>query len=137
MALLNKFDVFTEDLAEKVHNFGSDTFKLMLTNTAPNTSTGATKADITQISSGTGYTTDGATLTTTTSAQTSGTYKWIVDDYTWTATGTMGPFRYVVLYNATANRLIGYYDRGSSLTLNSGETFKADADQTNGIMRIL
>lgn len=136
MALMNQFDIFTEDLAEAVHNFGSHTFKLMLTNTAPNTSTGATKADITQISGGTGYTTDGASLTTTTSAQTSGTYKWIVDDYTWTATGTMGPFRYVVLYNATANRLIGYYDRGSSLTLNSGETFKADADQTNGIMRI-
>lgn len=137
MALLNKFDIFTEDLADGIHNFQSHTFKLMLTNTAPNPSTGATKADISQISSGTGYTTDGAALTTTTSAQTGGTYKWIVDDYTWTATGTMGPFRYVVLYNATANRLIGYYDRGSSLTLNSGETFKADADQTNGLMRIL
>lgn len=136
MALLNQFDVFPEDLAEAVHNFASHTFKLMLTNTAPNTSTGATKADITQISNGNGYTTDGASLTTTTSAQTSGTYKWIVDDYTWTATGTMGPFRYVVLYNSTANRLIGYYDRGSSLTLASGETFKADADQTNGLLRI-
>lgn len=136
MALMVPFHCFFEDLAEGVHNFGSHTFKLMLTNTQPTASTGTTKADITQISSGTGYTTDGATLTVTSSAQTGGTYKWIVQDYTWTATGTMGPFQYVVLYNSTANRLIGYYDNGSPLTLTAGGTFKADSDQTNGLLRI-
>ena len=44
--------------------------------------------------------------------------------------GTVGPFRYVVMYNDTqtspADPLIAYWDYGSSLTLQDGETFTVD-----------
>ena len=35
MAVYNKFNQFAEDVLEAKHNFASDVFKVMLTNTAP------------------------------------------------------------------------------------------------------
>ena len=134
----NKFNCFVEDVAEKVHNLGSDTIKGVLTNTAP-VATNTVLANITQIANGNGYTTGGAQATQSSSAQTSGTYKLVLADITWTATGAMGPFRYLVLYNdtSTSDSLIGWYDYGSSETLNTGETFTADFDATNGVLTIV
>ena len=101
MAAFQKFHVFVENLAEKVHNLGSDTLKVMLTNTAPSTSN-SVKADITEIAAGNGYTAGGATITVASSAQSGGTYKLNIADVTFTASGgSMAPFRYVVLYNDT------------------------------------
>jgi hypothetical protein len=79
MAAFNKFDSFVEALAEKVHNLGSDTLKVMLTNTAP-VATNTIKANLTEISAGNGYTASGNTATLTSSAQTSGTYKLVLGD---------------------------------------------------------
>jgi hypothetical protein len=139
MATFNKFDVFVENLAEKVHNLGSDTLKVALTNTAP-VATNTVLTDITQISSGNGYTTGGATVSITSSTQTSGTYKLVLADVVFTATGSMGPFRYAVLYNDTptspADPLIGWYDYGSSITLGLNETFTLDFDPTNGALTL-
>ena len=138
MASFNKFNAFVEDVAEKVHNLGSDTLKVMLTNSAPSASN-AVKADITEISAGNGYSAGGATVTVTASSQTSGTYKLVGNDVVFTASGgSIGPFRYVVLYNSTpaSGNLIGYYDYGTSITLNSGETFTVDFDGTNGILQL-
>ena len=137
MATFNKFNSFVEAVAEKVHNLGSDTLKYALTNSAP-VAGNTVLANITQIANGNGYTTGGATVTISSSAQTSGTYKLVLADVTFTATGSMGPFRYVVLYNSTAtnSELIGWWDYGSSLTLATGETFTVDADPTNGILTI-
>jgi hypothetical protein len=139
MATFNKFDVFVENLAEKVHNLGSDTLKVALTNTAP-IATNTVLANITQISSGNGYTTGGATVSITSSTQTSGTYKLVLADVVFTATGSMGPFRYAVLYNDTptspADPLIGFYDYGSSITLSLNETFTLDFDPTNGALTL-
>lgn len=138
MATFNKFYSFVEALAEKSHNLGSDTLKVVLTNTQPTTSN-TVLANITEISNGHGYTTGGTTATTTTSAQTSGTYKLVVSDVVFTASGgSIGPFRYVVLYNDTAtnNELIGWWDYGSPLTVATGETFTTDFDATNGVLQI-
>lgn len=139
MAAFNKFESFVEALAEKKHNLGSDTLKVMLTNTAP-TAANAVKADITEIAAGNGYTAGGNTATVTSSAQTSGTYKLVLGDpATWTASGgSIGPFRYAVLYNdtATSKELIGYWDYGSSLTLASGESFAVDFDPTTGVLTL-
>lgn len=138
MAVFNKFNSFVELLAEKAHNLGSDTLKIALTNTAP-TSSNTVLANITQIANGNGYTTGGTAVTITASSQTSGTYKLVGDDVVFTATGSMGPFRYAVLYNDTAtnDELIGYVDYGSSITLASGETFTIDLDQSGGILTIV
>lgn len=138
MATFTKFNTFVEALAEKIHNLGSDSLKVVLTNTAPTPGTDDQLADITQISNGNGYTTGGTATTISSSAQSSGTYKLVITDVVFTATGSVGPFRYAVLYNDTAagDELIGYWDYGSSITLANGETFTVDFDGTSGVLQI-
>ena len=146
MASFNKLNGFVEHLAEKVHNLGSDQLAVALTNTAPASEstppTGATGtnvlANLTQIT----YTNCSTrNLTTSSSAQTSGTYRLIVNDLTLTASGgTVGPLRYIYAYNDTptspADPLIGYYDYGSSITLADTETLLLDFDGTNGVLSV-
>ena len=138
MAAFNKFNALTEDLAEKVHNLGSDALKIMLTNTAP-IAANSVKADITEISAGNGYTAGGTAVTITASSQTGGTYKLVGNDVVFTASGgAIGPARYAVLYNSTpaAGNLIGWWDYGSALTLADGSTLTVDFSATNGILQI-
>lgn len=126
-------------MAEKVHNLGADTIKVMLTNTAP-VAANAVKADLTEIGAGNGYTAGGNAASVSSSAQTSGTYKLVLNDpAAWVASGgTIGPFRYAAVYNDTptspADPLIGWYDYGSSITLQIGESFTVDLDGTNGLL---
>lgn len=136
MATLTKFYCLTEDLAEKVHNLASDTLKVMLTNTAP-ALTNTVPADITEIAAGFGYTAGGNTLTVTASSQTSGVYKLVASDSTFTAAGgSIGPFRYAVVYNSTATKLIGYVDYGGAITITTGNSFIIDLDQVGGLLTI-
>jgi hypothetical protein len=121
MASFNKFNSFVEALAEKVHNLGSDTLTVALTNSAP-ANTDTQLSNITQIS----YTNlSSRVLAGVTSSQTSGTYKLDANDLVLTASGTVPTFRYVVLYNDTAtnDELIGFYDYGGTVDLLNGETF--------------
>jgi hypothetical protein len=132
MASYVKYQQFAEDLANKVHDlFGTnDTLKVALTNAAPNVATHAVLADITDLSTANGYTAGGAD-TQNDGTETSGTLTVTGVDVVWTASGgSIGPFRYVVLYNDTptspADPLIAYWDYGSSITLANGETFTAN-----------
>lgn len=140
MATFNKYYVFVEALAEKTHNLGADTLKVALTNTAPTVATdtvwNTTIAPAPAAANG--YSAGGNTITTTSSAQTSGTYKLVLADSVFTASGgSIGPFRYVILYNSTAsNAVIGYYDYGSSITLADTETFTVDFDAANGVLTL-
>jgi len=124
--------------AVEADNLGSDTYKMMLTDVAPNVSTNAVKGDITQIASGNGYTTDGNACTVASHGQTGGTYKLVLNSpATWTAgPSTMATFRYLVLYDVTTSNLIGYYDYGGEVTLNSGDTFTITLDGTNGVLQL-
>lgn len=135
MATYVKFQPFVEAMAEKKHNLGSDQLKVALTNSAPSAAN-AVLTDITEIT----YTNCSTrNITTSSSAQTSGTYKLVLTDLVLTASGgTVGAFRYVVVYNDTATNddLIGYYDYGSSITLNDTETFTIDFDGTNGLFTL-
>lgn len=141
MAAYNKFNQFVGDLANGKHNFGSDTFKVMLTNTAP-VATNAIKADITEIGAGNGYTAGGPATATDSDTDTSGTVKFVASaDNTITAAGgSIGPFRYAVLYNDTqtapAKPLVGWWDYSVSTTLLTGESLLIDWDQTNGIWQL-
>lgn len=138
MAAFNKFNSFVEALAEKTHNLGADSLKVMLTNSAPLASN-TVKANLTDISAGNGYTAGGTAASITSSSQTSGTYKLVLGDVVFTASGgTIGPFRYAVLYNDTAasKELIGWWDYGSAITLADTETFTVDADPTNGVLQL-
>lgn len=136
MATFNKFNCFVEDLAEKKHNLGSDQLVVALTDAAhAPVATNTVLTDLTQIS----YTNcSSRDITTSSSAQTSGTYKLVLADLTLTASGAVGPFRYVVVYNDTASNdeLIGWYDYGSEITMANTDTFKIDFDGTNGVLQL-
>lgn len=144
MAAFNKFHQFVQDVAAKVHNLATgstDVFKVMLTNTAP-VATNTIKANLTEITAGNGYTAGGNSAAFTSGAQTTGTFKLVLaDPATWTASGgTIGPFQYATLYNDTptspADPLIGWWDYGSAITLQIGETFTVDMDATNGVLTL-
>lgn len=127
MATFNKFNQTVEDLAKGVHNLDTNTLKVLLTNTAP-VATNSVKADLTEISAGNGYTAGGTAVTGQDAEQTTGTLALSGTDVVFTASGgTIGPFRYAVLYNDTptspADPLIGWWDYGSSITLQDTETF--------------
>ena len=126
MATYTKFQCFVEDLAEKKHNLASDTLKVAFSNATNAPSASAVKlADITTIAT---TNLDSVTLTVSSSSQTSGTYKYIPNDLTMTASGSVGPFRYVIIYNDTAanDPLICFFDYGSEVTLAKDDTFKLD-----------
>lgn len=130
-----KINSFVENVAEKVYNLGSDSLKIALTNTS-HTSTWSKLSDLTEVS----YTNlSTRALTTSSSAQSSGTYKLVLADLTLTSTGgTTGPFRYVYIYDDTATNkeLIAYYDYGSSITLADGDAFAIDFDNSNGVLQL-
>ena len=140
MAAFTKFNAFVENLAEGKFNLGTDTLKVYLSNSTPDAAADAVKADLAEISAGNGYTAGGNTASITSSAQTSGTYKLVLGDpATWTASGgSIGPFRYAVLYSDTAasDELIGYWDYGSAITLADGESFAVDFDPSTGVLTL-
>jgi hypothetical protein len=145
VATFTKLNGFVEHLAEKVHNLGSDQLAVALSNTAPSAegtrpdllTANCILANVTQVS----YTNlSSRNITTSASEQSSGTYKLTLTDLVLTASGAVGPFRYVYLYNDTptspADPLIGYYDYGSSISLANGETFTVDFDGSNGVLTL-
>lgn len=111
-------------------DLASDQFVIALSNTAPGSEatppTGdgdGVIANITQVS----YANcSSRNITTTSSSQTSGTYSLVLADITLTASGDVGPFRYVYVYDDTVadpvDPLVCYWDYGSSITLHDTET---------------
>lgn len=129
MATFNKFDQFVEDLAHKVHDLETDQIVVALCAAANAPVAGNTVlANLTEAS----YTyLSTRNVTTSSSGQTGGVYTAAFADLILTASGgSVGPFRYIVLFNTTSTTpaapLIGWYDYGSDLTLNSGEQLTID-----------
>jgi hypothetical protein len=123
MATYNKFNAWAETMVEAA-NLASDQFVIALTDTAPIASN-SVLTDITQIS----YTNlSSRNVSTTSSSQASGTYTLVLADLVMTASGSVGPFRYVVLYDDTVagDPLVGWWDYGSSITMANTETFTVD-----------
>ena len=144
MATFNKVNDF---VANAVHNMDleSDQIVVALSNTAPSsessnptTDGNGILANLTQIA----YTNlSSRNVTTSSSTQTGGTYKLVLADITLTSSGgSTGPFRYVYIYDDTvtspADPLIGYYDYGSSLTLNDGDSLTVDFSAANGVLQL-
>jgi len=130
MATYNKFQDFVEQLGKGVHQLhaAGHTLMLYLTNNTPDANLDAVKADLVGITEQNGYAAADAQNDYTEAAGT-GTLTCV--DKVWTATaGGFGPFRYVVLYNDTptspADPLIAWWDYGSAITVNVGETMTVD-----------
>jgi hypothetical protein len=132
MATFTKFQQFVEDLSKGVHNFTSDstcsvTVALCAAANAP-VATNSILANLTQAS----YTNASSRIITgVTCEHTVGVVTITATDLVITASGgTVGPFRYVVLYNddptSPADPLISFADYGSDITLADGETFTVD-----------
>lgn len=131
MATGTKFQKFVEDVGDAVHSFkaAAHTLRCYLSNTAPNAATHAVKADLAEIATGFGYA--GPVDTQNDASRSGGTLSVTGVDFTVTAAGgSIGPFRYVVLYNDTpvspADPLIQSWDYGSAVTLADGESFTVD-----------
>lgn len=139
MATYVKFEAFVENQLISGVDWNADTFKIALSNSAPNAATADFFNDITEISAGNGYTA-GGTATTITVTRSGGTAKVAGTDVVFTATGAVGPFRYVILYKdtgtAATSPLVAYWDYGSSISLANGETFTVDFNATNGIFQL-
>ncbi len=143
MASFNKVNDF---VVNAVHNMdlATDQIKVALTNTAPGSESSNPTADgngivgnLTEINYGN---CSSRNVTTSSSSQSGGVYKLVVADLTLTASGTVGPFRYIYIFDDTvtspADPIIGYYDYGTSLTLNNGDTFTLDFSPSNGVIQL-
>lgn len=130
MATFNKFQDFVEQLGKGIHQLhaAGHTLKVMLVNSPAPVNTNTVKTDLTEIAAGNGYTAGGEDAQND-YTESGGTGTCTGVDITWTASGgTIGPFRYAVLYNDTAasDNLIGWWDYGSNITLQIGEQFVVD-----------
>lgn len=140
MATFTKYASFVDEMSKGGHNLQTAVFKVALTNTAPTAATdtvwNTTVAPAPAAANG--YTAGGNTITTSSAATTSGTFKLVLADSTFTATsGGIGPFRYAIIYNSSAsNKVVGYYDYGSSITPADTETFTVDFDASNGVLTL-
>jgi hypothetical protein len=139
LATFNKFNSGSLHVVNGVLDWDNHTFKNYLTNATPvatNTAFG-TPAEITAAN---GYTAGGPTVGMTT-ALVGGTTPARVtaaDPTPTTATGAVGPFQYVVLFDDTvtspyADPLFSWWNYGSSISLANTETFTYDYDGTNGL----
>ncbi len=140
MASFTKYNTFIDELSKGGHNLQTAVFKVALTNTAPTASSdtvwNTTVAPAPAAANG--YTAGGNTLTTSSASTTTGTFKLVLADSTFTASGgSIGPVRYAIIYNSSAsNKVVGYYDYGSSITLADTETLTVDFDGTGGVLTL-
>jgi len=132
MVAFNKPNLFTQDLCQGAHNFksGGQTFNGMLSNTAT-VATNHLYGDVsgTELTTTGGYTAGGAASAMSDSS-TTGVETVSAASITWTGSGGgMGPFRYLTVYNVTQTTplkpLVAWFDYGSSISLNAGDTFQA------------
>lgn len=143
MASYTAINDWLENMVENA-DLESDQFVIALSNTAPGAESTPPTGDgdgilgnITEVA----YTNcSSRNITTTSSSETGGTYELILADITLTASGDVGPFRYVYVYDDTvaspADPLVCYFDYGSSITLANGETLEVDFDGTNGLFQL-
>ncbi len=119
----------------------TDTWQLILSNTAPVVANDTTAASATELGTSGGYTAGGVNCTVTSAVQTGGVYKLILAapaSLTWTASGGGFTFRYVILYNLSRTQCIGYWDYGSSVVMNgtNSDTFTPTLDASGGTFTV-
>ena len=129
---LTKYDSFNAAAYNKVHDLANDTLKYVFSNTTPNDATHTDLGDVTAI---TMTNLNDGEVNVTSSTQSGGDYKLILEDKLFTATGAVPQFQYVILYNDTATNkeLIGYYDYGSAVDMLDTNTFNIDNDPSAGV----
>ena len=136
---LTKYNAYIDEVASGGHNHKTDVLKLALTDTAPGAGDTVWSAAVyPPPAAANGYTGGGNTLTTVSATTTGAIFKLVLDDTVFAATaGGIGPFRYVIVYHSSkSNKVVGYCDYGSSVSLADTDTFTADFDAVNGALTI-
>ena len=131
-ASFNKFNDFAEQIGLKKINLDTDVLKVFLTNATP-VATDTIFGTPAEITAGNGYPAGGTDAQGVWTETPAGTGSLTCTDIVWTAAGgTIGPFRYAVLYDdtSTAKHLIGWWDYGSAVTLQIADAFTWDAAAT-------
>jgi len=134
-----KFECYTEDLCNGVHDWSGDTFKVALTDTAPDIAVDKVLTDIAEIADGGGYSAGGYALDNVLLTRAGGVSKITIDEEEVTATGgALAQFRYLVIYNDTPaaplNPLVGVIDYGTSEIYIEDSSFRLRFDAANGLM---
>lgn len=134
MAAYVKYTAAIEPLLENI-NAGSDAWKVALSNTVNIADTTFTPGT-TDLATGNGYTAGGNAATTSSAAQSGGTFKLVLNSpAVWTATGAGFTFRYAILWDSTTSTPVAYWDYGSSQAVAAGETVTVTLDPTNGVFQ--
>lgn len=136
MATYVKFNVFLEELVKGAHQFhaAGHTFKVYLSNTAPDVANHANQTDLPGITEANNY---AAADIQNDVSRSSNVTSVTAQDVVWTATGNVGPFRYAVVMNTNAaNKLVCYHDYGSSINLVANETFTWNVGANNVLFNI-
>jgi len=136
MAAGVKYQIGTEVMQE-AGQAQTDTWQLILSNTAPVVATDTTAASATELGTAGGYTAGGVNCTVTSSAQTAGVFKLTLAapvSPTWTASAGGFTFRYVILYNLTRTQCIVYWDYTSAVVMSgaNGDFFTPTLDAAGG-----
>lgn len=132
MASYVKFQDFVEQLGKGIHQLhaAGHILKVYLSNATPDVALDAIKTDLAEITAQNGYPAGGSDIQND-YTETTGTGTLTGTDVVFTASGgAFGPFRYAVLYNDTpaapVDPLVAYWDYGSAISCNNGETFTVD-----------
>ncbi len=138
---LQNFDCLTEYVANAVVNFGSHSFKMALTNTAPNIATNTILANISQIANGGGYTAGGFPVTITGVSRTGSLTKITIEDKLFTASGgNVADFQWVVLYDdsttSPVDALVGFLNLGTPRGIPNGDVLSLNFSEANGAIQI-
>lgn len=134
----NKFDQFSDDLMGGVHNLGSDALTLMLSDTLPDR-TNTVIANITEIAAGHGYTAGGYILGGVTLTDVTGTTTMTASTVPVSAVGgSIGPFKYFVLYNNTAANgpLICWWTSPNEITVADTTTYVFNFDSSGNVFNL-
>jgi len=127
MATFQVVDEFANFVGKKRDDLSADTFKAVLTNTAPTKAGTQVLADITQIAATGGYaavTLSGVTWTETGAG--TGIWAFTSSAFSWTASGAdFATARYVAIYDDTSTNddVVGYVDYGTTFVVTNGSSF--------------
>lgn len=120
------YDAFREAVADGTIDLDNDTFNVILLSDSYTPSAAhSDNSDLTnEVANGNGYTTGGQALSSVTWGHSGTTATFDAADITWSASsGDIGPFRYAVINDVTADHLVAYCNLGSDFTILDGNDF--------------
>ena len=127
-ASFHRFEDFKRQLCRGMHKLHAEghTLKVYASNSKPNAISHKVKADIPEISAVNGYQAGGSDIQNNIKETDEDVILTGINVIWMARGGSFGPFRYVILYNSTADGLISWWDYGEPVVVDDAETFKIE-----------